>query len=125
VSSRLFLVCCRIGGMERSTAFICQLVGKSSGVACMMSWRMSLVNVMGGRSHVSHAAHVYRSHHAQTSHRGPQNGLEMISASHFTSRFCRSPHEVDNAREGLYPSKFEGSNAGRELRPREVSSRDR
>ena len=33
-----------------------------------MSWRMSLVNVMGGRSHVSHAAHVYRSHHAQTSH---------------------------------------------------------
>jgi hypothetical protein len=42
---RWFLACCRIGGMERSPAFICQLVGKSSGVACMMSWRMSIVNV--------------------------------------------------------------------------------
>jgi hypothetical protein len=68
VISRLFLVCCRIGGMECSAAFICQLLGKSSRVACRMSWRMSLVNFMGGWSHVSHYAHVYRSHHAQTSH---------------------------------------------------------
>jgi len=68
VSSRPFLVCCRIGGMERSAAFICQLVGESSGVACMMSWRMRIVNFMDGRSHVSHSAHVYRSHPAQTSY---------------------------------------------------------
>jgi hypothetical protein len=68
VISRWFLVCCRIGGMARSAALMCQLVGKSSRVACAITWRMSLVNVMGGRSHVSHAAHVYRSHHTQTSH---------------------------------------------------------
>src|SRR4029453_17585376 len=36
-------------------------------------------------------------YHAQTSHRGPKNALEMISASHFTSRFCRDPPKVDNA----------------------------
>jgi hypothetical protein len=34
-------------------------------------------------------------------------------------------HEGDNAQEGLYPSRFEGSDAGRELRPREALSRDR
>jgi hypothetical protein len=33
IISQWFLVCCRIGGMARSAALICQLLGKSSGVA--------------------------------------------------------------------------------------------
>jgi hypothetical protein len=40
VISRWFLVGCRIGGTECSAAFIRQLGGKSSGVACTRSWQM-------------------------------------------------------------------------------------